>query len=360
MLTETVSPTENTIRKIIREQKFIRVDEFFNIASILTKDSYYKNKMPLGANGDFITAPEVSQMFGEIIAVYICDIWQRRFQASKINLVEFGPGRGLLIADILRATQNIPNFHTSIDIYLVDINPHLQELQKERLAKFKIKNIFFISNISEIPEKSSILIANEFFDCFGPRQFIRNDNIWYENVIKTDKNDDFYFDSIILDDSNIIARLAEYKNIQSGSIIEINFAAEDLLTSFLDYMAQEIVAGIIIDYGYFLPPRLRLSSSYKSSLQAMQNHKFCTIFDDIGNADLTSHIDFFALKKLLAKKDYSVEVNSQKDFLLKFGIEIRHRQLVRLNPEKAEELNWQFDFLINKMGELFKLLVFKA
>lgn len=361
MSIEIVTNTANAkIRSFILKNGFINIKSFFEIASFSNDDSYYRNKMPLGTKGDFITAPEISQMFGEIIAVYILDVWQKDFHSSKVNLVELGPGRGLLMYDILNATKHIPNFHDSISIYLLDINPKLKNLQQKALAKYDKNNIHLISNISEISDEPSIVIANEFFDCFGPRQFIKKNDTWHENVVKINKKDNFYIDSILLEDNLVIERLASYNNAASDGIVEINFQAEDFMHALLMRISSNKLCGLIVDYGYFIDPLNRPFNTYNSSLQALRNHKFVNIFDDIGNVDLTSHIDFFALKSLLEEKNFVAQLYSQKEFLLKFGLQIRHKILSDLNPLNVAHLNYQYDYLINKMGELFKVLEFHS
>ena len=359
MSIEIASETvEDKIRSAISHNGFIDINSFFKIASFSNDDSYYRKKMPLGAKGDFITAPEISQMFGEIIAVYILDVWQQHFNISKVNLIELGPGRGLLMHDILNATKRVPNFHDSINIYLLDINPELKNLQQKALAKYDKNNIHLISNISEIPDGPSIIIANEFFDCLGPRQFIKKSDIWHENVVKISKNDNFYIDSMLLEDNLVIERLANYNNVSNNGIVEINFQAEDFMNALLRRISSNKLCGLIVDYGYFLDPLIRPFDTYNSSLQALRNHKFVNIFDYICNVDLTSHIDFFAIKSLLEEKKCTTQIFSQKEFLLKFGLQIRYKILSDLNPLNIAHLNYQYDYLINKMGELFKVLEF--
>jgi SAM-dependent MidA family methyltransferase len=326
------------------------------LALSATQDSYYINKQPIGhscdSSTDFITAPEISQLFGEMVALWCIDEWLKS-DKLQFNLVELGPGRGTLVYDILRTASKIaPKFFHSIKkIVLLEINPHLKKIQHERLEFFGIK-IQHVTNAKDIERSNSIIIANEFFDVLPIKQYKKADvSNWQEIVVK-EQNDQLYFDAIY---SKI--ELSDYVNAGVNGIVEVSKASIDSMNDYCQILSKHLGAMLIIDYGYYLNPRERQFDQYLSTLQAVKNHKFHDVLENLGSADLTAHVDFYALKQIVSQFCFQkIKLCTQRDFLKLLGIDLRLQKLVLTNPSNAITLMNQYNYLLGNMGNLFKVL----
>ena len=306
--------------------KPVRLDVFMSDA--LTR--YYHNNDPLGVSGDFTTAPEISQLFGEIIGIWAVQKWFEIGAPSTFNLIEIGPGRGTLMADLLRGTKHISAFHDAMAVHLVETSPTLQTKQQSALSQYDIKWHDHLSTISnDIP---CIIIANEFLDALPVRQFKYNgDGQWQECYIDGT-------DIVWLDVENPPTKQT-LPNPKTGDVFEYSDMQYDYSTLISSYQG----AFLLIDYGY-------IQSAYGDSLQALYKHKPCAITDHIGDADLTTHVDFEWLASLFPNTQKSIK--TQRMFLKTNGIDIRYQQLN--NPKLDSGYNRLID--ANEMGELFKVL----
>ncbi len=301
-----------------------RLDKFMEQA--LT--AYYNSRDPLGVDGDFTTAPEISQLFGEIIGIWAVQQWIKLGSPSSINLIEIGPGRGTLMADLLRGTQHVTAFHDALSIHLIETSDTLKDKQKTTLQKKY--NIQWHDHLSAIKnDKPSIIIANEFFDALPIRQFKRDNDKWLEHYIDGGQS---VWQAI--DTPPLKPTLPPAKN---GDIFEYSTAQKDYAELISTYRG----AALIIDYGYE-------KSAYGDSVQALYKHQSCAIADHIGDADLTSHIDFEWLASLFK----NTAIKTQDDFLNENGIAIRYHQLN--NPSLISG----YERLVHadQMGKLFKAL----
>lgn len=300
-----------------------RLDEF--MADALGQ--YYNNRDPLGVDGDFTTAPEISQLFGEIIGIWAVQKWIEIASPPAFNLIEIGPGRGTLMSDLLRGTQHIKPFHEAMNIHLVETSTCLKEKQQSLLNTYKITWHDHLSEISN--DTPSIIIANEFFDALPIRQFKYCNNAWQEHYINDGQT--IWVD---IDNPPIKPTLPQPKN---GDIAEYSKVQEDYTRLISTYHG----AFLFIDYGYE-------KSTFGDSLQALYKHQPCTITSHVGDADLTSHIDFEWLSTFFN----STTIKTQSQFLLENGISIRYQHL------NNSDLTSGYERLINKdqMGELFKVM----
>lgn len=303
--------------------KPVRLDLFMGQAL----ERYYHNRDPLGADGDFTTAPEISQLFGEIIGIWVVQQWMQLGSPSPFNLIEIGPGRGTLMADLIRGTKHIPGFHGAMTVHLVETSPTLISKQQETLSDH---NVTWHKDLKSFNAHNiNILIANEFFDALPIRQFKRHETGWKELYISD--HDMMWFDcehpclKPTLP-SHKISDITEYSCDQEQYARQIN----DLCR-----------AALVIDYGYS-------KSAYGDTLQALYNHKFCKITDHVGHADLTSHIDFEWLASMYSDKN--TRISDQADFLLRNGIQYRLQQI------QSPKIVSGYNRLINDMGQLFKVL----
>jgi SAM-dependent MidA family methyltransferase len=345
------------LRQLIKENGSISIYQFMEVAMYDKNHGYYINANPIGKDGDFITAPEISQLFGEMIGLYCVEKWIKMREPAKFNLVELGPGRGTLMADCLRATKHIINFSQAINIHLVETNIKLIELQKKALKGHKV---YWHNEVSTIPtDLPLIIIANEFFDCLPINRYIKNQGRWYEQHVSIiPKAEEFCLTQIPTDINFSQSLSLEHPNSNHGAVIEICYPAIKIIQQLANIFKKTPGSILIIDYGYDYDPLIR--KSYNGSLQAVKDHNFHPIFSDISRADLTAHVDFFALK-VTASSNFCSTIGTvtQREFLQKLGIDIRAQNLKKnATIEQKIEIDSGLDRLINpsQMGNLFKVL----
>jgi NADH dehydrogenase [ubiquinone] 1 alpha subcomplex assembly factor 7 len=316
------------------------VAQFMQDAMYDEKNGYYISANPIGKSGDFITAPEISQLFGEMMGVYCYSSWIRMGKPTKFNLVELGPGRATLMLDLHRATKHIEEFSAALKIHLVETNQNHIEIQKKCLEGTWHLDISTLPN--DLP---MIIIANEFFDCLPIHQYIFKNNKWHERYIEDKK----FFDIPIKQESNY-----NFPKVFDGAIVEVCYQAGDIVKQLCHYFDKVAGSLLIIDYGY------EHNNTYISTLQALKNHQYHSIFADVGQADLTAHIDFGHLKKIaLANGCLSSFIMTQREFLLSLGIDLR-AEILKKNASAAQKKDIDSGLyrLIDKkeMGELFKVI----
>ena len=323
---------EKIIRNQIHKTGAISVAEYMELALSHPEYGYYMRRDPLGVNGDFITAPEISQVFGEIIGAWLAHNWQLLGAPSEVALVELGAGRGTLMADILRATKNVTGklggFHNAISVHLVEISPILKQKQWQTLAG-KHPRIEWHESIDTLPQLPILLVANEFFDALPIRQFAGNE----ERMIAVD-GENLCFSNGIVTKETCEPALATIRQISEA-------------------IAENGGVALIIDYGY-------LHGSSGDTLQAMKNHKYHDIFQNVGDADLTAHVDFAALAQAAQIVGINVhEAIPQGAFLMRLGAGERTTNLCAASaPEQQKSMISGLKRLADpqEMGELFKVM----
>ncbi len=340
---KTSDQLDNIIAKQIAKQITangpISVSEYMHIAN----DAYYNDHDPLGVNGDFVTAPEISQIFGELIGIWMTDIWIRAGHTRNVNYVELGPGRGTLAKDILRTTNN---FDFRPAPFFVESSETLRVKQMEAMPEANL-----CSNIEELPEDGPLfIVANEFFDALPIRQFIATHSGWRERVITNDKGNSFIAMPGTTDMGNFIPN--DLKNVPVDSIYETNPQTSDIIYELINRIKEQGGFLLIIDYGYD-------ASGYGNTLQSVSNHKFANPFEDPGKRDITAHVNFMEIANIarLRNMQLSGPIN-QGDWLENLGINVRSENLLHMHPERAEEINAARLRLIteNEMGRLFKVM----
>ena len=329
------------IKENIKKRGEISLSEFIDIAMNEPKYGYYIKQKPIGAKGDFITAPEISQIFGEIIGIWIKDYIQKLSLNKDLQIIDLGGGRGTLLKDISRVINN-----KNINYIFIDINSNLIEEQKK-----SIPNCKHFKNISEIPNQPSIFVGNEFLDVFPIKQFKRKGDVFQEIFI-TLKNDNFIFCTKQLEDISILKDINDYIP-KEADFFEINTKIEEKISEIAKFINKNGGISIFIDYGY--------TNSYGNSLQAIKKHKCVDPLIFPGESDITSHVNFSHII-YLAKKyglNYFGPV-SQRDFFLKMGAEIRLQSLKGSIKDKKDKENLENDLnrIIGKeeMGLLFKVI----
>ena len=329
---------DEILKNLIREKGPIDIAEFMGLALGHPAHGYYMKGDPFGARGDFTTAPEISQMFGEMVAAWIMDVWQQ-MGSPVFTLLECGPGRGTLMADIMRATKNVPGFHDSAKVHLLEISPALRAMQAAALENYAPE---WHVNLETLPDRPMIVIANEFLDALPVRQLIHTADGWKERVVGI-ANGNFAFDTKELP-FNLPVDAAE------GAIFEISPVRSQFVT---DLVKKLNGAVLIIDYGHS-------ESGIGDTLQALKSHKYISPLEEIGNADLTTHVDFHAVK--LAAEAAGAEVSGpveQGAFLKDLGIAQRAEILtLRATPAQKFDIEKALQRLTDssQMGSLFKVM----
>ncbi len=344
----------------IKQHGPIGIDHYMAACLTDPEFGYYVNRDPLGAEGDFITAPEISQIFGELIGLWCVVVWQQMGQPKRLRLIELGPGRGTLMRDALRAAAVAANFLSAVEVVLVEASPVLQDRQAQTLSAVE-QPVSWVASLADLPKISSaisdevglIVIANEFFDALPIRQYVRHDGHWRERLV--DLLEDGRLGVRLSRDAIHPMELPSYAAhpADEGTVIETCPAALETLTM-LDHLAgDQPFALLMIDYGPF-------KSAPGESLQAVRRHQYADIFAAPGDVDLTAHVDFETLA-LHARKLGLAHFGpiTQGHFLLALGLQQRLRQLMAgLEEAQAEAVAKAAARLVDpaQMGGLFKVL----
>lgn len=335
----------------IRAQGAVTLADFMRLALGAREIGYYTNRDPLGVAGDFITAPEISQMFGEMIGLWLVDSWLRIGSPSVLRLVEVGPGRGTLLVDALRAAKQAPDFLAAIDLHLVEISAPLRAAQKRNLEAFKPQ---WHDGIETVPEGPLLVIANEFFDALPIHQFQMTEAGWRERGITLSAADPTRFSWVLLPPGPQLTLLQPaHRQAKPGDIAEVSPASQRIAGLIGQRLAREGGAALIIDYG---PAESGLGDSF----QALRQHRYHDPLTEVGEADLTAHVDLAALRRAATSAGCrSFGPIPQGDFLRQLGIETRAEMLARnQRPEIAAEIMSGLQRLIDgaQMGTLFKVV----
>ncbi len=333
------------ILEIIQTNGPISVSTYMALCLYDEEFGYYRKSKPIGKDGDFITAPEISQLFGECVALFILTHWQECNHLEEINLIEFGPGRATLMKDILRVFDKIGSFNAKVNVFLIESNTNLQAIQSEILKEY---NPNFIANAKDLPIDPKIpnyVLANEFLDCLPINQFIFNQGQWHEKQIGIkDGKLNFGLSPPIK---------ATFGNAFDGATLEIAPALEAMIANFCDLVSQTNGAAIIFDYGY-------AQCEFANTFQALKNHQKCDVLENPGDCDLTAHVDFKAIESFANKHGvFTHGIISQAEFLQTFGINERAKQLIAKNPTQKDKIEAGLQRLLqpNEMGELFKTII---
>ena len=315
---------------------------------------YYRKPTPFGTQGDFITAPEVSQMFGELTAIWIIDVWQKMGHPAPFNLCELGPGRGTWMDDILRTISQVASDCVeAAQIVLIEESALLREIQSQRLAHHA-QTLEWKSHVTDLPEGPTILIANEFFDAVPIRQYVKTPDAWRERMVALDDADNL---TSVLGTGTIEAETlpTHAGKAENGAVYEYAPAREALMQDIAERISKHNGAALIIDYGH-------AKSGFGDTLQSIQSHAYTDLFHEPGNCDITSHVDFQTLNtaaEVENVKTYSVMTQAQ--FLLDLGLLKRAGSLgASKSPEIQSAIAADVERLAgngeNGMGDLFKVM----
>jgi SAM-dependent MidA family methyltransferase len=347
------SPLEIEIRKRIKSAGPMPVRQFMTMCLTHPDHGYYITRDPLGAGGDFVTSPEISQVFGELIGLWAASVWHAMGQPENVRLIELGPGRGTMLIDAMRAAQVVPAFRSAIVLHLVEVNPKLRERQQQMLGTIDVPAMWHES-FDDVPEGPAIILANEFFDALPVNQAIKQFNGWYERVVEIDANNNLVFgiasDVIPLFDQLVPKAV---RDAPLGAIYE--WRTDNVALGIGQRVAREPGAALIIDYGH-------VKSAPGDTLQAVGGHAFVGPLSSPGEVDLTAHVDFEAIMQ--AADSMGARIHGPVDqarLLRNLGIDKRAAALkAYASPEKAAEVDSACQRLLGEnrtgMGKLFKAI----
>ncbi len=355
------TPLALNIRALIAERGPIPVKRFMQLCLTHPEHGYYRHRLAIGRDGDFITAPEISQVFGELIGLWAAVVWQQMGAPKRFNLIELGPGRGTMLADALRASRLVPGFLDAAEILLVEPNARLREAQAKALQAH-LASLRYIGAVDDLPAQPSIIVANEVLDCIPIDQFTCSTDTagkasWRQRVVVLDDAGRLQYG-----DGEAMRKAPQEQRhmldeAPDGAILE-----QRDLVGFMDGViraaARAPLCALFIDYGH-------TSTSRGDTLQAVRDHQPEHPLTSPGEADLTSHVDFQALAMVVQQRAKEMQASiaidgpvSQAEFLGRLGIVERASRLMSANPDKAGEIEAGVARLLSPagMGTRFKAI----
>jgi len=332
---------------IIKNNTIISLDKFIDKALYDKNKGYYLNRNPIGYQGDFITSPNVSVMFSEMLAIWLISFWEKLGCPKNINIIELGAGTGEMMYQILKTIDNFKKFRSSANFFIHEKSSYLKKIQKKKNKKYHVKWINNLKNISKYP---AIFIANEFFDAMPIKQFIKKRGDWFERYIGS-KNKMLQFLDVKINLSKI-EKIIKQKIDKNQKFIEYSPLAHKKLKTISKIIKKQNGGILIIDYGY---NRKKMFNT----MQSVKKHKKNNLLENVNNADITHMINFYYYKKKIKdmKLDF-IKLTTQRNFLIKMGI-LERAEIISKNVSfsKKADIYYRLKRLIDKkeMGSLFKV-----
>ncbi len=354
-----MNPLEVEIRARIESEGPLSIADYMMLCLTHPEYGYYTTGHPVGgrasaerSGGDFITAPEISQMFGEMIGVWCMEVWQALGEPNPFSLVELGPGRGTLMRDLLRIATALPGFLPAADIHLVEISPTLSEQQSLLLSQAQIT---WISDIAALPDQPAIIIGNEFLDALPFHQWVKAGNLWHERAVGLIESQLAFTTRAATLSPSILP--GKHQDEAVGTIFETAPAREAVIARIADLLVRQKGAALFIDYGHREP-------GFGDTFQALKDHAYANPLEAPGAADLTSHVDFAALATVAREAGCVVPpMTTQGEFLLTLGLLERAGNL---GSGRESSIQRQLEQAVERlagpdqMGTLFKAMAFGA
>jgi len=330
----------------------ISLDKFINLSLYNKQFGYYMKKNPFGKKGDFITAPNISRLFSEMVAIWTICFWQSLGSPKKFNLIELGAGNGEMMKILIDSFKRFPIFFNSCNIVIHEKSQNLIKVQKSKILE---KNVNWLSNLKNLENIPSIFIANEFFDSIPIKQFFKKKNLWFERFVDLSNTKKNYF----FDKKTDIKKIEKKINIKISNkqqIIEYSPTGIKYLNNIAKIIKKNNGGMLIIDYGY---NKVKM----QDTLQAIYKHKYSNVLENIGKSDITHNINFHLFKKIIKKNEkLSIKFTSQKNFLINLGIKQR-AEIISRNKKFTEktDIYYRLKRLIDEkeMGDLFKVMLIK-
>lgn len=342
-----MNPLKAKILRLVESVGPIGVAEYMRIALMDPEHGYYMRKDPLGASGDFVTAPEISQMFGEMMGLFFVQAWEDRGRPKPFYFAEIGPGRGTLMTDMLRAAKLRPEFLAAAEVSLIEESPALRAIQEKTLSGARVR---WVSGFEELGGAPLFLAANEFLDALPAHQFVKSSRGWHARMVAK-RGDGLVFALPEACEPDSFAP-PPLRGAPEGSIWESGTEAIAAMRTIAGKIADHGGVALVIDYGYSGP-------AFGDTFQAVKAHRYADPLAEPGEADLTFHVDFAALAEAARESGaYVYGPVTQGAFLSELGIGLRAERLKRANPERANEIDAALHRLSGKdqMGALFKVM----
>mgnify|MGYP006277947451 CR=1 FL=1 len=346
-----MSALKQILKESIAHDGPMALDTFMAVCLSHSRHGYYMTRDPFGVKGDFVTAPEISQMFGELLGLWAAETWMMLGAPEKIRLIELGPGRGTLMADALRAARISNEFSSALEVHLVETSPVLREVQERTLAQVNVP-VSWHKSLDDVPEGPAIILANEFFDCLPVRHYVKASGQWHQRLVGLDAQGELSFG--LAPDAETLLTM----DAPDGAVLELSPASQLMMTHVAARIAKGQAAALIIDYGHG-------ETGYGETLQALRAHQSVAPLECPGEADLTAHVDFAALTRAAqaAGADVFGPV-SQGELLMRLGITQRADALKkRASEEQAQAIDLALARLVTErvgsapgMGKLFKAI----
>lgn len=333
----------------IKKNQILSLDKYISKKLYNKKSGYYMMSNPFGTGGDYITAPNISILFSEMIAIWIILFWEKLKCPSSFNLIELGAGNGEMILQIMKTFEKFPSINNACKINILEKSFYLKKIQKKKL---KGKNIKWLKNLSEISNNQNIFIANEFFDTLPIKQYLKKKTKWYERNVELSKNSKPKFKDILVNMKKI-EKIIGFKISYQQDFIEYS----PLAIEYLKVISKKININngglLIIDYGYW-------NKKMKNTLKSISNHKFINVLNDLKKFDISHNLNFKLYEKIFKKLNLKIsEKTNQKKFLTNLGI-LKRAEIISSNLtfSKKADIYYRIKRLIDKklMGELFKVI----
>jgi len=346
------SPLQSEIKKLIKSSGPMPVWRYMELCLMHPKHGYYLSRDPLGREGDFTTAPEVSQMFGELLGLWAASVWKAIGSPPVLRLTELGPGRGTMMADAMRAMRVLPPLYQALSIHLVEVNPVLRKKQQATLSGSR--DVSWHDTIDDVPDGPAIIFANEYFDVLPIHQAVKRETGWHERIVEVDDSGKLAFGVAAEPIPRFEVLLSPLvRAAPLGAVFEWRPDAE--IMRITSRVRDQDGAALLVDYGH-------VRSDVGDTFQAIARHTFADPLKNPGQADVTAHVDFQALAR--AADDLGARVHgpvTQGEFLTRLGIETRAMTLMaKATAEIAEDIAGAMQRLVGGgrggMGQMFKVL----
>ena len=346
------SPLQSEIKKLIKSSGPMAVWRYMELCLMHPQHGYYLSRDPLGREGDFTTAPQVSQMFGELLGLWAASVWKAIGSPPVLRLTELGPGRGTMMADAMRAMRVLPPLYQALSIHLVEVNPVLRKKQQATLSGSR--DVSWHDTIDDVPDGPAIIFANEYFDVLPIHQAVKRETGWHERIVEVDDSGKLAFGVAAEPIPRFEVLLSPLvRAAPLGAVFE--WRPDTEIMRITSRVRDQDGAALLVDYGH-------VRSDVGDTFQAIARHTFADPLKNPGQADVTAHVDFQALAR--AADDLGARVHgpvTQGEFLTRLGIETRAMTLMaKATAEIAEDIAGAMQRLVGGgrggMGQMFKVL----
>ncbi len=337
---------------MLKKNHNVTLDKFIDFCLYDKKNGYYIKKNPFGITGDFVTAPNISRLYSEIIAVWAINFWESLGCPKKFYLVELGAGNGEMMKIMLESFKKFPSFLNSCNIIIHEISPKLIKLQKKKIQFKKIK---WIKNFKKLNDLPIIFLANEFFDALPIKQYFREKKHWYERLIRISNKNKLDFEKKKINIENFQKKM-NFKIFDKQSFIEYSPLGIKYLAEIIKIIDKNTGGLLIIDYGYY-------NKKFKNTLKAIYNKEHSNFLENIGKSDITHNINYYLFDKIVKNhKNLKSNFTTQKKFLTNLGI-FERAEIIGINKSFTEkaDIYYRIKRLTdeNQMGKLFKVMLIK-